>query len=623
MCGFCGQYNYKNNSPADVNALKRMTSTIIHRGPDDSGYYHDNSIAFGFRRLSIIDVEGGHQPMSDERKRIWIVFNGEIYNYKELRRELVEKGYLFHTNTDTEVILRGYQCWGTAVLNRLNGMFGISIWDAENKRFLLARDPMGIKPVYYYDDGVKLLFGSEIRAIKAFENRKYDIDPRAIYLFLRYRYTPAPYTLYSSIRKLAPGEKLTIENGNTRVERWYQFQPVLFDSMPSPQEAQEQLFEIYQRAVHRQLISDVPVGLLLSGGVDSGLLLGLMKMNGNSWPTFTVGYGKSFKDDEIDDAARTAQYFGAQHHIVRIDQQQFEQTLGDIVNIVEEPVATSSIVPMYYLCELARRHVTVALAGQGPDELFGGYTRHLGVRYSTYWQSMPAILRHLISQVSMYLPRNETLKRGIYALDESDELKRFCHVFSIIPGYLLSDIFLDGILPHDIADSMLENWKSLMSASRNTGEFGRFQHIELHSSLPDELLLYSDKISMAHSLEVRVPYLDLEVVQFVERLGVNFKVRRGTRKWLHKKVSSGFLPKEIIKRKKRGFALNVVDDWFRNSMNSKMLDTLRDRNSQSYQYLNFKKTQRLLDEHVNGRNNYYKILFSLVVLETWFRNQSN
>lgn len=619
MCGFCGQYNYKSGKPVDAGDINRMTDTIIHRGPDDSGQYVNNTFGFGFRRLSIIDLAEGHQPMTDEDERVWLVFNGEIYNYQDLRSELVGQGYRFRTNSDTEVILRGYQHWGPDVLNRLNGMFGIGIWDNDRKRLIIARDPMGIKPIYYTDDGNRLLFGSEMKAIKAIDGN-HDIDPGAINLFLKYRYTPAPYTLYRSIRKLAPGEKLTVENGNVKVERWYGFEPSLFDPMPSPQEASEQLFEIYKGAIKRQLISDVPLGILLSGGVDSGLMLGLMQLHGDSWPAFTVGYGKSFKDDEIEEAAETAKIFNAEHHVVRLDRNQFEETLDNIVNIVEEPVTTSSIVPMYHVCELARRHVTVALAGQGPDELFGGYNRHLGVAYGEYWRAMPGILRAAVSQAVRLMPRNETLKRGIYALDEADELKRFHQIFSIVPGPQVDDLFLDGILTADSGDRLLDNWKSLVAASRNTDELGRFQHIELHSSLPDELLLFSDKISMAHSLEIRVPYLDLEVVQYVERLSASLKVRRGTRKWLHKKVSSNFLPQNITNRKKKGFAGNVVDDWFRNSMNSKLLDTLKDNTSSIYRYLDHGKTQQLLQEHITGKNNYYKILFSMLVLESWLRN---
>ncbi len=337
-----------------------MAKSITHRGPDDEGYYLDGPLGFGFRRLSIIDLSGGHQPMSDREGTIWVIFNGEIYNFRELRQELESFGHVFRTNSDTEVIIHGYKQWGDEVLNRLNGMFGLAIWDARQKRLVLARDPFGIKLLYYRIDNASIYFGSEMRAVRAAMPDNAEIDPISLNLFLRYRFTPSPYTILKEVRKLAPGTKLTAQNGTYDVRRWYQFKPVPFAPTKSPEEAKEELLTLYKRAIRRQLISDVPVGLLLSGGIDSGLLLALMNLNGSSWPTYTVGYGSSFADDELADGAETARLLSSKHTSVRITKSIFNDALPKIVDALEEPIAASSIVPMYFVCERARQDVKVA-----------------------------------------------------------------------------------------------------------------------------------------------------------------------------------------------------------------------------------------------------------------------
>lgn len=620
MCGICGQFDFGALSPVRPETIEGMTKTLVHRGPDDEGYHVSGPIGLGFRRLSIIDLAGGHQPMSDEEESVWVVFNGEIYNFRELRRELEAVGHVFLTNSDTEVIIHGYKAWGEGVFNRLNGMFGLAIWDARRKRLILARDAMGIKLVYYEIDSGRVSFGSEIRAVLAARGEKPDIDPVSLNLFLRYRYTPSPLTLYKGIRKLAPGTMLICENGGTRLERWYRYRPVPFSPMPTPKEAAEEMREIYKRAVKRHLISDVPVGLLLSGGMDSGLLLGLMSLYGRSWPTYSVGYGRGFKDDELADAAWTAKVFSARHVSVELDRETFEGNLAKIVSFLEEPVATSSIVPMYFVCERAARDVKVALIGQGPDELFGGYRRHLGLRYGAYWRDLPQWLRSPLALIIKSLPRNELLKRGVYSLDIPERSRRYQYVFSILPGETVDGLFREGTLPPEAGDKVLECWSDLEPLMGDTDELGGLQFLEMRSSLPDELLMFADKMSMAHSLEVRVPYLDREVVEFVERLSADFKVRNGSRKWLHRKVCREFLPDSILKRKKRGFATNVVDGWFSDSLSSKLEGFLTDDSSLMYRYLRPPAVQRLLAEHISRKSDNYKILFSLVVFEQWLRS---
>jgi len=599
--------------------IEAMTRTLVHRGPDDQGYYVKGSLGFGFRRLSIIDLGGGHQPMADQEESVWVVFNGEIYNFIELRRELEGYGHVFRTRSDTEVIIHGYKQWGDEVLNRLNGMFGLAIWDARQRRLLLARDPFGIKLVYYRISGEHLYFGSEMAAVRATTPDGVEVDPIALNLFLRYRYTPSPYTILKGVQKLAPGTKLTAQDGSVELRRWYRFKPTPFAPQKSEDESREELLALYKAAVKRQLISDVPIGLLLSGGVDSGLLLALMNLNGSSWPTYTVGYGSTFADDELADASETARALGSKHTSVNITRAVFEEALPKIVACLEEPIASSSIVPMYFVCERARQDVKVALVGQGPDELFGGYRRHLGVRYSSVWSALPRWARLPISSAIDALPRNETLKRGVYSLAIPDRMRRYQHVLSLLPGDQVDGLFHDGLLGPNVGDSILECWASMTDLMSATDELGGLQFLEVRSTLPDELLMYADKLSMAHGLELRVPYVDKEIVEYVERLPANFKVRNGCRKWLHRQVCRTYLPASILRRKKRGFAVNVVDDWFRGAINGKMTETLLDPESRIYQYLRASAVHELCTQHASGRHDHHKILFSLALFEEWLR----
>jgi len=619
MCGICGQYNFGDLAPVRRADIQAMTDSLVHRGPDDEGHYIAGPLGFGFRRLSIIDLAGGHQPMSDQEESVWVVFNGEIYNFHELRRELQGFGHVFRTNSDTEVVIHGYKQWGDEVLNRLNGMFGLAIWDVRQRRLVVARDPFGIKLIYYRIDGGRLCFGSEMRAVRATMPGTAEIDPTSLNLFLRYRYTPSPYTILKGVRKLAPGTKLTVQNGSCQVSRWYNFKPESFSPAKSPDQAREELLSIYKGAVRRQLISDVPVGLLLSGGIDSGLLLGLMNLNGKSWPTYTVGYGSSYADDELRDAAETARLLESRHASITITKSIFQEALPKIVAALEEPIAASSIVPMYFVCQRARQDVKVALVGQGPDELFGGYRRHLGVRYGAMWARLPGWIRTPISSTVAALPRNEMLKRGVNSLATPDRMRRYQNVLSLLPEGQVEGLFKDGLLDAGSGDTILNCWQDLAGLMGSTDELGGLQFLEVRSTLPDELLMYADKLSMAHGLELRVPFVDKEIVEYVERLPANLKVRNGSRKWLHRQVCGTFLPDSILKRPKRGFGVNVVDDWFKSAIDNKMADTLRDSGSRIYQYLRPVAVKELFEQHSSGRNDNHKILFSLVLFEEWLR----
>lgn len=619
MCGICGQFNFGDSAPVFLDDIKRMTGALAHRGPDDDGFFLAGPLGFGFRRLSIIDLVGGHQPMSDQRESVWVVFNGEIYNFKELRGELQSFGHVFRTESDTEVIVHGYKQWGDDVLTHLNGMFGLAIWDVEKRRLVLARDPFGIKLIYYAINDNRLYFGSEVRAILQATQERASVDLTSLNLFLRYRYTPSPHTLFNGVRKLAPGTKLIVENGAHRVSRWHHSRPTPFLPEKSDAEAREELRELYKQAVRRHLISDVPVGLLLSGGIDSGLLLALMNLYGKSWPTYTVGYGTSYAEDELVTGEETARVLGSAHRSVTLTRGMFEDALPKVVACLEEPVATPSIIPMYFVCERARHDVKTALIGQGPDELFGGYPRHLGLRYGGYWRALPAWMRTTASAAVTMLPRNEMLQRGLYSLAVPDRMKRYQNVLSIIPEWVTDSLFYEGSLPLDAGDSILSSWVDLEEPIEGTDDLGGLQYIEVRSALPDELLMYADKLSMAHGLELRVPYLDKEIVQFAERLPARCKVRGRSQKWLHRSVARSYLPDTVINRIKGGFADTVVDSWFRGALNGRLADTFLDSQSKMYRYLKPEAVRALYSAHVSGQRDNHKILFSLITFEEWLR----
>ncbi len=622
MCGIAGQMNVQTADAVEPETIRRMTRSIAHRGPDDEGYLSSGPVGLGFRRLSIIDLAGGHQPMSDVDEEVSVVFNGEIYNFKELRAELQQRGHQFRTRSDTEVIVNGYKEWGTNIFGRLNGMFGLAIWDMRARRLVVARDAMGIKPVYYRIAGGRLTFGSEIRAITAVDQTAPKVDAGALNLFLKFRYTPAPFTIVQGIRKLAPGTMLIAGRGTCREERWYDYAPTPFANDQDEVEAEQELLRLYRRAVERHLLSDVPVGILLSGGLDSGLLLALMKEFGDGWPAYTVGYGEGFLDDELADAAETAALLGARHVPVRLDRRDFERSLPKVVGFLEEPITSASIVPMYFVCRRAKEDVKVALIGQGPDELFCGYKRHLGVHYGSRWRRLPAPIRRLVAFAVDRLPRNETLKRGVHSLSVSSRLRRYQDVFSLAPAGRIEALFRPGVLNGSGGDCLVDYWTSLLPQMEHVDEVGGFQHLEIRSSLPDELLMFGDKLSMAHGLEVRVPYLDRTVVEFAQRLGSAMKIRRGKGKWIHRRVCQHYLPPPMLERKKRAFATNVVDGWFRTSLNGALSQMLQDDDSLMFELLSPDAVRRLLGEHRSGRQDNHKLLFSLVVFEQWLRERA-
>ena len=599
----------------DRGILAAMSATMIHRGPDDSGLHVDGSAGLGMRRLSIIDLEGGAQPMANEDARLWVVCNGEIYNFKELRRELEARGHRFHTRSDTEVIVHGYEEWGFNVLERLNGMFGLAIWDSRDKTLLLARDPFGIKPLYYRDIAGKLLFGSEIRAMLAYPVVPRTVDLEALDQYLNLTYVPSPRTAFKEISKLSPGHALSCTPAGTIVKRFSHSAGE--EQLREPESAIiERLREAIETAVKRQMVADVPIGVMLSGGVDSSTVATIMaRAVGGPIETFTVGFSGDFASNELEQARDTAKRLGANHHEVVVSADEFADFLPRSIWHMEEPVATTSTLAFRKVCELAHEYVKVVLTGQGADEPFAGYSRHLGEHYGRLYRLLPTGLRkRVVEPALLKLPRNERVKRGVRSLGETSVRARHSAVYSTMAPELRGRLWREQ--PVSDGDSWSAvNWSDDV---RHLDGLSQMLYVDARTSLPDNLLLYGDKMSMSVSLEARVPFLDVELMRLVESIPPNLKIKGLTQKYVLKKAVSTWVPQSTLTRKKIGFA-TPVDQWFRGEWRSRTSDLLLASDSACTLFFRPDVVRQVLDEHVKGVQDHKRSLFSLLTFELWYQ----
>ena len=613
MCGIAGVFNYRSRAPVDPVRLDAMVARMTHRGPDDRGTHIDGELGIGMRRLSIIDLEGGHQPIACEDGSLLKICNGEIYNFRELRRELETHGHRFATRSDTEVVVHAFEEWGRDALSRLNGMFGLAVWDATARRLTVARDPFGVKPVYWHDDGERLVFASEIRALLAAGGVTRAVDPVALDQYLRYRFVPAPLTALQGINKLPAGHCLEVTHDGVRVLRHTRPPDEGSVLEASSSDIVDGLRRHIQDAVERQMVSDVPIGVLLSGGTDSTALAMLVSRAAGGATTFSVGFKDTYRDDELERARMVAARLGGEHHEVRIARDEFAAFLPDAVWMLEEPVATSSTYPFFRLCEMARQTVKVVLTGQGADEPFAGYGRSLAERYGGHYRWLPTSLRRsVIEPLIRALPRNEQLKRAAFAVGQTDPAVRLDRVYSIID---------DGVA-EELAGPTFADRRRGLAAELWRGDVAardpltQLLYVDARFSLPDDLLLYGDKLSMAVSLEMRVPYLDLELMDYAERIPDSLKVRRLQRKYIFKKALAAWVPRKTLRGRKIGF--NVpVDEWFRGPFAEELLDRALSAASATRAYLDTGTVADLVEEHVSGRHNHQRILFALLILEHW------
>jgi asparagine synthase (glutamine-hydrolysing) len=615
MCGVCGIYHYRRGEPADSSLVKDMTEAMRHRGPDDDGYYFAGPIGLGMRRLSIIDLEGGSQPIRSESGAC-VVFNGEIYNFRELRTRLEGYGHAFRTRSDTEVIVRGFDQWGFRVLERLNGMFGIALWDPAHESLVLARDPYGVKPLYYRDDGRTLWFGSEMKSIFCDPAVPRAVDAEALDAFLAFTFVPSPATAFEGIRKLPPGHALVCTPHGCELRRFHFVIPEHLDRRDEASIVAD-LQDLIRAAVSRQMVADVPVGALLSGGVDSTTIATLMSdIAEHPIDTFTVGFVGESALNEVSYARETARRIGSVQHEVMISASDYAQFLPRSVWHLEDLVATDSTLAYYRVCELARQTVKVVLSGQGADEPFAGYPRHLGERYGWAFRGLPRSLRdHIVGPLTEALPRNERLKRAVRSLGASDPAERMVAVWTVMDARERQALYAPERQPQGISETAIAIWQADV---QHLDGLSQMAYCDARFSLADNLLVYGDKMSMAVSLEARVPLLDLELMRFAERIPPELKIKGRTRKYVLREAVKRWVPGDVLRRKKIPFQ-SPIDRWLRTDLAAHAAELLLSPDSACAERFRPAAVDRLLHEHIDGRQDNSRVLLSLVVFELWHR----
>jgi len=623
MCGICGFVALDDRLGEAT--LRRMNERIVRRGPDGAGQVFDNGVGLAMRRLAIIDLAGGQQPIFNETGRIAIVFNGEIYNYRELRARLVRLGHTLRTGSDTEVIVHLYEEYGLDAPAHLSGMFAFAIWDADRKRVVLGRDRLGIKPLYYAQVAQGILFGSEIKSLLATGWVPADFDLQALDQYLTYTNIPAPRTIYSAIRQLPPGTTMSItRDGQTTIHRYWSVPVLQEEARPEAQWIADVEREL-RAAVESHLVSDVPVGAFLSGGVDSGLMVALMAdILGRPVETFTVGFrdaGSAFID-ERQYARALAQRYRLNHHEIDV-MPDFEAIIWDVVDAFDQPFADDSVVPSYYVSQAAARHVKVALTGLGGDELFGGYRRHLGLMLGDTYARIPGLLRTgIIDPIVRRLPESRN------SSDTIDHLKRFCRAggapaarryqdsLATMPWHERRALYTPEVAK-DIADTETTAVIVDVFAKGSTGSsLERALRTDLQTYLVDDILTLSDRLSMWHSLELRVPYVDHNLVALAARIPTALKIRGSRQKYLLKRVAERWLPHDMIYHRKQGFEA-PMGRWLRGPL-LPLFNSVVNRDSVNrLGLLRYDQIVHLRDEHASGRRKHSKILFSVLMLHAW------
>jgi len=620
MCGITGVFEYQRRRPVDLDLLKGMMNVIQHRGPDDAGVYRNGPIALGMRRLSIIDIEGGKQPVSNETGEVTLVFNGEIYNFRALQAELCDRGHRLGSASDTEVIVHTYEERGDECVEELRGMFGFALWDGGNGKLLLARDRLGIKPLYYADVNGVLIFGSEIKSILQHPLISAEVDADALNNFLSLKYIPAPQTLFRGICALPPGHLLTCDRGGVKVRRYWDL------GFPatvawSEDEAAERLDGVLRESVLLHLQSDVPFGAFLSGGLDSSTIVALMAEYLNQ-PVNTFSIGFENEGSEVSEAhyARlVANHFGTRHNEVFISAEDFLSHAERVVWHLDQPVADLACFANMILAECASRQVKMVLTGEGGDELFAGYARYSGERFRRVTKWLPGWAGDNMVDVASLLPGLRRPKLALKALTQKDEACRLVHWFSLFStsekARLLSKEMQGEISTLASAEELFA--KHLASCESRV-PLNRMLYVDTKLWLADDLLARGDKMSMAASLEARVPLLDHKLVEFAASLPPHLKIQRLTRKYLLRKVAARYLPSSILHRKKQGFPI-PISGWIRKEAKEFVSDLLSWETVRRRGLLDPDYVQAILKQHLQGRADRGAQLWGLLQLELWGR----
>ncbi|HEY7630351.1 MAG TPA: asparagine synthase (glutamine-hydrolyzing) [Thermoleophilaceae bacterium] len=613
MCGIAGIHAPAGG--ADAELVRAMTARLEHRGPDGEGYHSAERVALGMRRLAIIDPEHGHQPLFNEAGDVVVLFNGEIYNQHELRAGLEERGHELRSHSDGEVIPHLYEEHGPSFVGQLNGIFGIAIWDERAGALHLMRDKFGVKPLYWSNAGGRVSFASELKALLVDESLPRDLDLKAIDEYLTFRFVPAPRTLFEHVRKLPPATTLTSTADGVSEERYWAGEPTA--ERRDTEALIDEYGEAFERAVTRQMMSDRPMGVMLSGGLDSAAITAVMARHAPQVRTFSVGFsGGGEGTNEVPLAAETAQLFGAEHESVMVDSSEYLARLPDSLLTLEEPVGSTSALAVRFVAELMKPSVPVALTGQGADEPLGGYGRHLGVKLASGLRKLGPLTKPL-SKLSDRAP-SEQLRRGLSTLDAEGDAELLLSAYTIF-----GEDEKRRLYKGELRDT-LGTADELAVVERHRANvpglppLAQMLYVDTRLTLPDELLLIADKMSMAESVELRVPFLDEDLVQLVESMHPSVKVHGRTGKWIHKQAMSKLLPEEIVNRRKLGWE-TPLDQWLRAELKPLLEEVLLGEGELCRQLFDEQELRRIIAAHESGERDLTKQLFLLLSLGLWHR----
>lgn len=606
MCGIVGMYD-KSGRPVDQMVLERMADQIVHRGPDDSGMHFEDNVGLGFRRLSIIDLEGGHQPLSNEDGTVWITFNGEIYNYQEIRRWLIDKGHKFQTEADTEVIVHLYEEKGVDCIKELRGMFCFAIYDSRNKQTLIARDYFGIKPCYYAETGDSIVWGSEIKSLLEAPGIEREVNPESFWNYLTFQYAPDPLTMFKGIRKLPAAHYMLIKDGKAKIERYWELK---FDMEERPIDYYiEGTRDILRNSVKAHMNSDVPRGAFLSSGVDSSTIVALLKEL-EQVKTFTVGFEGAGGQSELNYARETARILGTEHRDVMVSAKEYLEALPRLMYLQDEPVADPSAIGLYFVAELASQYITVVLSGEGADEVFGGYTIYREPMSLKMFDYLPMSIRRTLGSMASALP--EGIKGRSFLMRGSKTLQERFIGNAFIFGEQMKEEFVNfnpeamGLRRYyDITDPYYKQ-------AAGYDDITKMQYIDFHTWMTGDILMKADKMTMANSLELRVPFLDKDVFEFAAKIPARYRMQNGTTKYVLREAVKDILPREVAERPKLGFPI-PTRQWLRNEHYQWAKELIHD--APVDHLFNKQYVLNLLEEHKNGvRDNARKVWTVLVFL---------
>ena len=625
MCGIVGIATDRNKN-IDEALLKRMCDVIVHRGPDDYGVFVDSMAGIAMRRLSIIDLSTGHQPLFNEDRSIAVVCNGEIYNYLELRETLVKMGHKFRTNSDVEVIVHLYEEFKENCVDKLNGMFAFVIWDMKRKKLLAARDRLGVKPLYYTLQNKRLVVASELKSIVEDKELVLSLNSHAVDLYLQFQYIPGPHTIYKEVKKLLPGHYITYCNGTVEIQKYWDID-FTGRKITDPEEAVYSLKELLEDAVKKRLVSDVPFGAFLSGGIDSSAVVAYMSiMLDHPVKTFSIGF-KGDHNDELVHAKKIAKIFGTEHYEYVVSPPDVQNLLPRLVESFDEPFADSSAIPTFLVSEIARKHVKMVLSGDGGDENFAGYDNYKYYSLVHRINALPNWVKELALSVSGRFPdhiNEDSLTRKAKrflaqtALDTPEQWAASRSQYSPLEKENIYSPEFKARLDSEKTDSFMNDY---ITRSENWNALEKFLYFDLKTYMADGILVKVDRMSMANSLEVRGPLLDYRISEFAASLHPSLKLKGLTTKYVLKKALKDVLPKDILYRKKQGFSV-PLDKWFKGELAGYASSLLLDNNSTVQRYFKKGYLENLINEHQAGRDNRHKI-WALLNLELWHKQHSH